>query len=85
MLSVIDVEKRFTGYGYNAIQTEEYRQWIIEDKFASDFPDLTQVGVVITKDIEPYEETKIRILNGGHTSLGLSWGSLRDMKLLTKS
>jgi D-arabinitol 4-dehydrogenase len=64
-----DVEKRFPGYGYNAVQTEEYRQWVIEDNFASDFPDLTQVGVVITKDIEPYEETKIRILNGGHTSL----------------
>ena len=64
-----EVEKRFPGYGHNAVQTEEYRQWVIEDNFASDFPDLTQVGVVITKDIEPYEETKIRILNGGHTSL----------------
>ena len=27
------------------------------------------VGVTITKDLEPYEETKIRILNGEHTSL----------------
>jgi D-arabinitol 4-dehydrogenase len=64
-----DVEKKFPGYGHNAVQTEEYRQWVIEDNFASDFPDLTQVGVVITKEIEPYEETKIRVLNGGHTSL----------------
>ena len=32
-----DVEKRFPGYGYNAVQTEEYRQWVIEDNFASDF------------------------------------------------
>ena len=64
-----EIEDIFPGFGYNAVQTEEYTQWVIEDKFASDFPDLTQVGVVITKDIEPYEETKIRILNGGHTSL----------------
>jgi D-arabinitol 4-dehydrogenase len=64
-----EIEDVFPGFGYNAVQTEEYTQWVIEDKFASDFPDLTQVGVVITKDIEPYEETKIRILNGGHTSL----------------
>ena len=64
-----EVETMFPGFGHTAVQTEEYSQWVIEDKFASDFPDLTKVGVVITKDIEPYEETKIRILNGGHTSL----------------
>ena len=63
------VDAIYPGYGKTAVQTEEYSQWVIEDNFASDFPDLTQVGVVITKDIEPYEETKIRILNGGHTSL----------------
>ena len=64
-----EVEDIFPGYGNSAIQTEEYTQWVIENNFASDFPDLTQVGVVITNTIEPYEETKIRILNGGHTSL----------------
>lgn len=63
------VDAIYPGYGKTAVQTEEYSQWVIEDKFASEFPDLTQVGVVITKNIEPYEETKIRILNGGHTSL----------------
>jgi D-arabinitol 4-dehydrogenase len=64
-----EVEDLFPGFGSTTVQTEEYTQWVIEDKFASDFPDLTKVGVVITDDIEPYEETKIRILNGGHTSL----------------
>ena len=64
-----EVETLFPGFGHTAVQTEEYTQWVIEDKFASDFPDLTKVGVVITKNIEPYEETKIRVLNGGHTSL----------------
>ena len=64
-----EVESEFGGYGHTAIQTEEYTQWVIEDKFASDFPDLTQVGATVTRDLEPYEETKIRILNGGHTSM----------------
>jgi len=64
-----EVEELFPCRGYNAIQTEEYTQWVIEDKFASDFPDLSQVGATITNDLEPYEETKIRILNGGHTAL----------------
>lgn len=65
----MEIEELFPGFGHTAVQTEEYTQWVIEDNFASDFPDLTKVGVVITKDIEPYEETKIRILNGGHTAL----------------
>lgn len=65
----LEVENAFPGYGHNAVQTEEYTQWVIEDAFASAFPDLTKVGVIITDDIEPYEETKIRILNGGHTAL----------------
>ena len=64
-----EVDELFPGFGHTAVQTEEFTQWVIEDDFASEFPDLTQVGVIITKDIEPYEETKIRILNGGHTSL----------------
>jgi D-arabinitol 4-dehydrogenase len=64
-----EIEELFPGFGQTAVQTEEYTQWVIEDNFASDFPDLTQVGVTVTQDLEPYEETKIRILNGGHTSL----------------
>jgi len=64
-----EVESNYRGYGHTAIQTEEYTQWVIEDTFASEFPDLTQVGVTVTRDLEPYEETKIRILNGGHTSM----------------
>ena len=62
-------EELFPGFGHTAVQTEAYTQWVIEDNFKSEFPDLTQVGVTITNDLEPYEETKIRILNGGHTSL----------------
>jgi D-arabinitol 4-dehydrogenase len=64
-----EINELYPGFGHTAIHTEEYTQWVIQDNFISEIPDLTQVGVVITKDIEPYEETKIRILNGGHTSL----------------
>ena len=64
-----NIDKFYPGFGETAIQTEEYTQWVIENKFKSDFPDLTKVGVTITDNIEPFEETKIRILNGAHTSL----------------
>lgn len=64
-----EIDKIYVGLGDTAVQTEEYTQWVIEDKFVSDFPDLTKVGAIITGNIEPYEETKIRILNGAHTAL----------------
>ena len=32
-------------------------------------PDLAKVDVTVTSDVDPFEETKIRVLNGGHTAL----------------
>ncbi len=64
-----EIGRRYPHYMHNPVQTEEYSKWVIEDNFASDFPDLTQVGVNIVDNLEPFEETKIRVLNGGHTSL----------------
>jgi D-arabinitol 4-dehydrogenase len=51
------------------IMAEAFLQWVLEDRFASEMPDLSQVGVTVTKDVNPFEETKIRVLNGGHTCL----------------
>lgn len=64
-----EVDYIYPGFGNSVIQTEEYTQWVLEDNLCSEFPDLTKVGVIITDNIEPYEEAKIRVLNGGHTSL----------------
>lgn len=51
------------------ILCEDYLQWVLSDKAAADMPDLAKVGVTITADVDPFEETKIRVLNGGHTAL----------------
>ena len=51
------------------VHAEDFIQWVIEDNFAADFPDLRPDDVTITADVDPYEETKIRVLNGGHTAL----------------
>jgi mannitol-1-phosphate/altronate dehydrogenase len=32
-------------------------------------PALEKAGVTVTSDVDPFEETKIRVLNGGHTYL----------------
>lgn len=51
------------------IMAEDFNQWVLQDNFAADMPDLAQAGVTVTADVDPYEETKIRVLNGGHTAL----------------
>ncbi len=52
-----------------SIMAEAFMQWVLEDDFAGPAPDLSKAGVTITGDVDPYEEAKIRILNGGHTCL----------------
>ena len=51
------------------IAAEDFIQWVVEDKFLGPRPELEQVGATITANVEPYEEAKIRILNGGHSCL----------------
>ena len=49
---------------------EPYRQWVCEDKFCNnERPALEKVGVKFVDDVMPYENMKLRILNGGHASL----------------
>jgi mannitol 2-dehydrogenase len=55
---------------------EEFRQWVVEDKFNSGRPALESVGVTFTSDVAPYELMKIRILNGGHAAIAYPAGLL---------
>lgn len=51
------------------IMAEDFSQWVLQSHAAAEMPDLTKAGVTIATDIDSYEETKIRVLNGGHTAL----------------
>jgi D-arabinitol 4-dehydrogenase len=64
-----EISRDFPANDTAPIHAETYMQWVIEDKFVSPMPDLSKAGVQIVPDVEPYEEAKIRILNGGHTGL----------------
>ncbi|MDD9923485.1 MAG: mannitol dehydrogenase family protein [Boseongicola sp.] len=48
---------------------ENFRQWVIEDKFCAGRPPWEKAGVTITDTVHNYEAMKIRILNGGHQIL----------------
>ncbi|MAC79039.1 MAG: mannitol dehydrogenase [Rhodobacteraceae bacterium] len=45
---------------------ENFRQWVIEDRFCAGRPPLERVGVTLTDLVHDYEAMKLRILNGGH-------------------
>src|SRR5271166_188692 len=55
---------------------EEFRQWVVEDRFPAGRPALETVGVTFTADVAPYELMKIRILNGGHAAIAYPAGIL---------
>jgi mannitol 2-dehydrogenase len=48
---------------------EPFVQWVLEDKFVDGRPAWEKVGVQFTDDVTPYEEMKIKLLNGSHLAL----------------
>jgi mannitol 2-dehydrogenase len=60
------------------VYCEEFRQWVLEDKFTAGRPALEKVGVTFVPDVAPYELMKIRILNGGHATIAYP-GELLDI------
>lgn len=51
------------------IQREPFTQWVIEDSFNMPRPPWEDVGVTMTNDVRAFEEAKLRLLNGAHSSL----------------
>lgn len=64
-----EVAANFGVGHFDPIHGEAFSQWVIEKNFRAPMPDIAKVGVEIVDDVDPYEEAKIRILNGGHTGL----------------
>jgi len=64
-----DLRLMFNTNSTAAIHSESFIQWVMENNFAGSVPDFTLAGVEIVDDVHPYEEAKIRILNGGHSGL----------------
>ncbi len=53
---------------------EDFCQWVLEDTFPAGRPALESVGVQFVPDVTPYENMKIRILNGGHAVIAYPAG-----------
>jgi len=52
------------------IVTEAFSQWVIEDTFGpGGRPEWDRAGATFAKEIAPFELTKLRLLNGAHSTL----------------
>jgi len=52
-----------------AVLHEPFSQWVISNEYTGDVPDLATVGAQIVPDIAPFEDMKLRMLNGAHSAL----------------
>ena len=51
------------------VVTEPFSQWVIEDQFVCGRPSWEKAGVEMVEDVKPFEEMKLRMLNGTHSTL----------------
>lgn len=51
------------------VTCESFRQWVIEDDFAAERPQLEDVGVLFTDRVHDWELYKLRMLNASHSSM----------------
>jgi fructuronate reductase len=73
------VERELGLRDEGAVVAEPFRQWIIEDLFASRRPRWEEAGAVFTQDVAPWEAAKLRLLNASHSMLaylGLATGNV---------
>lgn len=82
-----DIEYVANAYNVNdewPITCEAFTQWVIEDNFCDGRPALDTVGAQFVSDVIPFEKMKIRLLNAGHSVLGLL-GSIHGFATIDES
>lgn len=67
--SLEEIAEQLGVYDPCAITCEPFRQWVIEDNFASGRPNWDVAGAQFVKDVVPFETMKLRMLNGSHSFL----------------
>lgn len=74
-----------TGMQDNSpVVTEEFSDWILEGSFPEGRPDWERAGARFVKNIEPFENRKLWLLNGAHSLLSYL-GQLRGHKTVSEA
>ncbi|NER17615.1 mannitol dehydrogenase family protein [Spongiivirga citrea] len=69
-----DIDTLAQNYGVDdawPVTCEPFIQWVVEDTFSNGRPPFEKVGVQFVPDVGPYEKMKLRLLNAGHSVLGI--------------
>ncbi len=56
--------------------TEPFSEWVLSGRFPAGRPGWHEAGATLTDDVEPFEQRKLWLLNGGHSLLAYA-GSIR--------
>ena len=51
------------------VTTEPFSQWVVEEAFPLGRPGWERAGVTMVDDVRPFEEMKLRLLNGAHSAI----------------
>lgn len=66
----LDKIEQLTGVRDPAgVACEPFRQWVVEDNFVAGRPAWEKAGAELVADVLPFEEMKLRMLNGSHSFL----------------
>ena len=66
------------------VVAEPFLQWVIENDFAGDRPAWERAGAVLTADVAPWEQAKLRMLNATHSMLAYL-GALRGYETIAEA
>jgi mannitol-1-phosphate/altronate dehydrogenase len=66
------------------VVAEPFLQWVIENDFAGDRPAWEQAGAILTADVAPWEQAKLRMLNAMHSMLAYL-GALRGYETIAEA
>src|SRR5699024_3147235 len=67
-----DIEMIASDFGIEdawPVVSEDFVQWVLEDRFPAGRPAYARVGVQMVEDVEPYELMKLRLLNCSHQAI----------------
>ncbi|GAA3589280.1 mannitol dehydrogenase family protein [Kribbella ginsengisoli] len=66
------------------VVAEPFLQWVIEDDFAGPRPGWEKAGAILTGDVAPWEQAKLRMLNATHSMLAYL-GALRGYETIAEA
>lgn len=79
-----DAERLLGWRDEGVVVAEPFRQWVIENDFAAARPAWELAGAILTDDVAPWEQAKLRMLNATHSLLAYL-GALRGYATIAEA